>query len=219
MAPTIVILANGFARPELASWLGPAATPIITSLVHDTIAVARSVRGARLVLRYGPALPHEALAGLGPDVRTAPIRSLKGADLAVALADAGGAGGPAILVGADLPHLPSWRLRDALTHLADGADLVVGPSEQGDWYLLGLRAAAPELLEGLPGLGESPAALMRAAAHHGHAVAALPPWFGIRTRDDLGALAEALRTMPQGVAVQTRSLLEGGLGFARAVGG
>jgi hypothetical protein len=219
MTPTIVILANGFVRTELTAGLGSVAIPFATSFVHDTVAIARSVRGARVVLRHGPGLPSQALAGIGPDVRTAPIRSTGAAELAHAVGDALADGGPALILSATLPHLPSWRLRDALTYLADGVDAVIGPSDQGDWYLLGMRAPTTELLRSFPGYGESAQPLAEAASRQGGRVALLPPWFGIQTRADLEALAEALRTMPHGVAPQTRSLFDAGMGYARALGG
>lgn len=219
MAPTIVILADGLANAELSQWLGPAEVPLITSIVHDTVAVARSVHNGRVLLRYRTSLPSAVLAGLDPDIATAPLRSFDSAELGGVLRATLAAGDVVLLLSADVPHLPPWRLRDALTHLREGNELVVGPSEQGDWYLLGLRTADAALLDKLPKVGEAPTQLVRAAREQQRRAAILPPWFGIRTRDDLDALAEELQTMPYGVAVQTRTFLDSSMGFARAVGG
>jgi glycosyltransferase A (GT-A) superfamily protein (DUF2064 family) len=218
MAPTIIILSNGLTHTELAERLGPAATSFVTSFVHDTIAVARSLRDTRVVVRYGPAMPTEALVGIEPTVRSAPLRSFEGRDLAMVLAEATAEGDPAVLVSDGLPHLPPWRLRDALTHLQGGADTVIGPSDTGSWYLIGVRAAPRELLRHIPGGGEPASNLARVAGGRGRRVALLPPWFGVETRADVHALADALRTMPRDVAARTRSLFEAGPGFARALG-
>jgi hypothetical protein len=219
MAPTILIAADGFARDELASRLGPAATPFAAGFLADTVAIARSLAGARVVVRYGPHFPRAALAGLAADVAVAPIVGLGGSELAEALGEALAEGGPALLLGADVPHLPPWRLRDALTHLDFGADAVIGPSDQGDWYLLGLRAPAPELLRRIPSRGVSPAALWEAGRSGRRRVVALPAWFAISSGAGLADLAEVLHSMPPGVASRTRALFESGLGSARAVGG
>lgn len=219
MAPTIVIVTNGLVRTELAERLGPVAAAFAASFVRDTVAVARLVKGARVILRYGPATPPEALTAIEPAVRAAPLRGVGGTELAAVLAEATAEGEPAVLVGDGLPHLPPWRLHDALTHLESGADMVIGPSDTDSWYLLGLGAAARDLLRHIPGGGESARGLARAAGSQGRRLALLPPWFGVQTRDDIQALADALRTMPHGVATETRALFEARSGLARAIGG
>lgn len=219
MAPTIVIVADALTGDELTTQLGPVATALAASFLADTLAVAQALTDARIVVRYSPGFPRAALAGLAPWIELAPIGAVTGPALAAALAEALASGGPALLIGADTPHLPPWRLRDALTHLAHGADAVAGPSDSGDWYLLGLRAPAPELLRHLPARGSSLAGLRRAAAAGDRQLVALPAWYSVRTGAGLAALAEALRTMPSGVAARTRALLATEAVAARAVGG
>lgn len=219
MAPTILIVADSLIGDELARELGPAATRFAASLLADTVAVAKTITGARVAIRYGLRFPLAALAGLPAAIEAAPLRGEDGPALAATLAEALAAGGPALLLGADLPHLPPWRLRDALTHLAHGADLVIGPGDGGDWYLLGLRAPAPELLRAVPPRGSSPGGLARAAALAGRSAVALPAWYPIRTGGALASLAEGLRTMPPAVAAETRAALASEAVAARAVGG
>jgi glycosyltransferase A (GT-A) superfamily protein (DUF2064 family) len=126
--------------------------------------------------------------------------------------------GPVVLLGGDLPHLPIWRLRDALTHLEGGADVVIGPGESGGWYLLGLRAAHPALLRALPGSDDPPDDLCIAAATHGLRVSQLPAWYTLAALADLERLASDLSTMPPDVAPQTRTLLDENGAQSRAVG-
>ena len=49
------------------------------------------------------------------------------------------------LIGSDLPSLPTEHIGAALHHLQDGADVVLGPSEDGGFYLVGLRSPQPTL--------------------------------------------------------------------------
>jgi glycosyltransferase A (GT-A) superfamily protein (DUF2064 family) len=119
-----------------------------------------------------------------------------------------------------MPHLPIWRLRDALTHLESGADVVIGPSETGGWYLIGMRVGHPALLRALPGSDDPPDDLCIAAATQGMRVTMLPAWYTLDTLADVERLAADLRTMPPDVAPETRTLLHGDVAHqSRAVGG
>ena len=59
----------------------------------------------------------------------------------------------AVMIGSDLPHLPTERLEVALAALRQGAGLVIGPSEDGGYYLAGLKEPHAELFD-LP-MGDS----------------------------------------------------------------
>ena len=56
---------------------------------------------------------------------------------------------PVIFIGADIPDLSAARLRDAAAALRD-APVVIGPAEDGGYYLLGLRTPMPFLFEAMP---------------------------------------------------------------------
>ncbi len=45
-----------------------------------------------------------------------------------------------VLIGSDLPHLPRQRVADAFDLLSSGAELVLGPAEDGGYYLIGARS-------------------------------------------------------------------------------
>ena len=55
-----------------------------------------------------------------------------------------------VLVGSDVPSLPAQRIHDALRQLRAGADLVLGPSDDGGFYLIGLRTPQPALFVDIP---------------------------------------------------------------------
>jgi glycosyltransferase A (GT-A) superfamily protein (DUF2064 family) len=106
-------------------------------------------------------------------------------------------GTAAIVIRADTPTLPARCLELAFDALAaDGVDLVLGPSISGGWYLVGMSAAHPELLEGAD--WGDPQSIIDRAAELGLGWFMLPAWRCIRTADDL----EVLR----GEAEETSSL-------------
>lgn len=215
MAPTLTILADG-PSDELVTHLGPNAALLYTRLLLDTVEVARkALAGARLIVRYGPDVPPEALVGLAPTAEL--IRAPGEGSPAEALAAALELSGPAILLADTLPHLPPWRLRDALYHLNSGTDIVIGPSDRGGWYLLGLRKLEPDLLQALARDSALTVSLAETSSG-GYVIHVLPPWFGVDTVADLVSLAEELHAMPRTVAAHTRALLEANQA-SRAVGG
>jgi rSAM/selenodomain-associated transferase 1 len=96
----------------------------------------------------------------------------------------------AIAVDADSPTLPTAHLERACRDLMGGAiDAVVGPCDDGGYYLIGLRTPAPALFRDMPW---STAAVLGAtrerAARAGLALALLPPWFDVDRGDDLARL-------------------------------
>lgn len=54
-----------------------------------------------------------------------------------------------VIVGSDCPSLLPAHVDTAFRHLGDH-DVVLGPSEDGGYYLLGLKRSRPELFEGMP---------------------------------------------------------------------
>jgi uncharacterized protein len=56
----------------------------------------------------------------------------------------------AILVGTDTPDLHADDLVAAAQALRDGVDVVLGPAEDGGYWLIGLRRPVPALFESMP---------------------------------------------------------------------
>jgi uncharacterized protein len=61
-------------------------------------------------------------------------------------ADIGARGHAAIVIGSDCPVLDATYLHSAAAALADGADVVIGPVEDGGYVLIGMSRPRPELL-------------------------------------------------------------------------
>src|SRR5262249_38968052 len=52
-------------------------------------------------------------------------------------------------IGSDSPHMPARTPLEAITALED-LDVVLGPAEDGGYYLLGVQGTHPELFTGIP---------------------------------------------------------------------
>jgi glycosyltransferase A (GT-A) superfamily protein (DUF2064 family) len=113
-----------------------------------------------------------------------------------------------VIVGSDSPSLPADRLRTAVHLLrSGGVDGVIGPSEDGGYYLLGLHVPCPELFVGVAWSTERVLAeTLERAARAGRRLAVLAPWYDVDTMADLRRLAAELRVTEAG-APRTRRLL------------
>jgi glycosyltransferase A (GT-A) superfamily protein (DUF2064 family) len=112
------------------------------------------------------------------------------------------------VIGSDSPDLPAAYLREAFVRLGAGADVVLGPADDGGYYLIGLRARQPRLLREVPMSTPSVLADTLALARElGLRVELLPPWYDVDTAADLRQLAGRLRCAPAGVAPRTRAFL------------
>ena len=101
-------------------------------------------------------------------------------------------GGRVVVIGTDCPELTPGGLDEAFRSL-EAHDLVLGPTADGGYYLVGLRRHAPELFREVPWGGETVFAttLARACAS-GLQVAQLPRLADVDTPEDLDRLASAL---------------------------
>jgi rSAM/selenodomain-associated transferase 1 len=103
-----------------------------------------------------------------------------------------------VVVGSDSPHLPAAYVRRAF-HLLATADVVIGPAEDGGYYLLGQRAAsAPvDLFTSIemstPRVYDQTLDLAR---RQGVSVAFVPATFDIDEASQLPRLAAILRSAP-----------------------
>ena len=54
------------------------------------------------------------------------------------------------MIGADCPSLCAADLESALDALRAGKDIVIGPAEDGGYYLIGMRRHQAAIFEGIP---------------------------------------------------------------------
>lgn len=100
-----------------------------------------------------------------------------------------------VLIGSDIPTLPLSHLQEAFDHLEDSrCDAVFGPSSDGGYYLVGMRALHPELFENIPWSTSSVMAETSAQARkHNLNIALVPSWHDVDDRGDLARLVVELR--------------------------
>lgn len=94
-----------------------------------------------------------------------------------------------LVIGTDCPVLTSAYLDAALRALTEGADVVIGPSEDGGYVLIGLREPQPELFDNMPWSTPEvlPLTCERVAAK-GLKLATLPVLWDVDRPEDLARL-------------------------------
>ena len=122
---------------------------------------------------------------------------------------------PVIVIGSDLPGMPPARIREALARLAAERDTVVlGPSADGGYYLIGLarpRAGdpMPDLFTGIRwSSARTRADTVAAAERCGLRVELLEVWRDVDDATDLAALRTTLAGGGAGRAPATATVLD-----------
>jgi uncharacterized protein len=201
---TLAIMAKaprpGAVKTRLAACLPPLAiTELYRSLLQDTLALAQSLDGVETAI-VSPASDVEDLshvAGAGVRVVAQTGEGLA-AGLTSVFAHFAAAGRRRIVAfNSDSPHLPASALRLAFDALRS-CDLVIGPTHDGGYYLVGAREAHPGLFaaSALSTTNALEALLARARAF-GLSVRSMDPFYDIDVPADLSCLAEELRLAPE----------------------
>ena len=168
------------------------ALPGVEGALIETLLVARAARWAA---RVAPGRAYVLAAGGAPPTGLEALepggegRGERVAAAAAVVFETGG--GPLLIVSAAFPSLGSAHDEAALDDLGGDCDVTVGPSNAGDWYLLGLRNAAPALMRSLADDADA-AETMRAAALAGLQFGMLRSERPLRSVAD----ADALRADP-----------------------
>lgn len=176
---------------------------LVTSLLRDTLDAVNKVSGIDRAVIYTPATAASEFGALVPD---AWLLAQRGGDLGERMHGAFldlfaiGASG-AILIGSDLPTLPSSHLQMAAAALSAHADpLVIGPAADGGYYLIGLNRPHGALFEGMRwGTQDVLAATLRTAALAELEVVALPRWYDVDTSEDLRRALRDAATLSTGL--------------------
>lgn len=103
----------------------------------------------------------------------------------------------AIIIGTDHPTLPSPFIEHAFAALARPASIVLGPSTDGGYYLLGMNAYYPHLFEDMTySHGDVFANTLERAARTEAFLTILPVWYDVDEPGDLRRLADDLKSHP-----------------------
>jgi rSAM/selenodomain-associated transferase 1 len=199
----LVIMAKAPRLGEVKTRLTPILSPedvmaFYCCLLDDTLSLARSLGDVEVAIMC-PRWDVNELARLaGRDVS---VVAQKGEGLAAGLTSvfahfAEGHQRPTIAWNSDSPHLPRSVLEDAFTRLTTH-DLVVGPTHDGGYYLVGAKASHPALFasDGMSTSSALERLLSRARALE-LSVGFSDPFYDIDVAEDLARLAAELRLAP-----------------------
>ena len=157
MSTALIIFAKAPIPGEVKTRLCPPLDPDEAASLHGTLVLdaierTKGLQGTTLYVAGAPDLNHpffkvlegrygaKLLPQSGPDL---------GSRMRQAMQDAFDQGAQeVILTGTDLPTLPRAHLVEALT-LIKRLDVVLGPTADGGYYLIGLRKMIPDLFQGI----------------------------------------------------------------------
>jgi hypothetical protein len=208
---TIVIFARapqlGEVKTRLAKAIGAErALALYEAFLEDTCALTQGL-GARRIIAVAGDVDHPRVQHLAKSQRLT-VEPQGDGDLGERMARAVAthlAGGPVVIVGSDSPTLPRAYVHQALDELMTN-DVVIGPSDDGGYYLVGARVEVPELFAGVR--WSTPEVLATTIGRLGarpHAL--LPAWHDVDSAEDLARLERELPALPPSVAPATRRVI------------
>lgn len=189
----------------------PEAAELARCFLLDAVERVHMVAGSRPIMAYTPIEAEAQFEEAAPGFALIPQR---GGDLGARqlhLIEEVLALGlqAALVIGTDSPTLPRECLDEAVSLvMAPDVDVVLGPTEDGGYYLIGLRAPHAALFEHIPWSTSAVLGRMLERAHQlGLRVACLPTWFDVDTGADLERLRIELEATPGTTPRHTREFL------------
>ena len=201
MRQAVVIMAKAPQAGNVKTRLCPplsfeAAAALYRAFLLDTIAKVASLGTVQPVMSYVPASGASFFSALIPDWIRLPQ---EGTDLGERMHNcftqlSAQGYDHVLLTGSDLPTLPLHIFRQAIQLAASPhIDVILGPSEDGGYYLIGLRAPCPALFASMTwSTSDVLAETVRRATRLGLSIAYLPTWYDIDTPADLTRLQAAI---------------------------
>jgi rSAM/selenodomain-associated transferase 1 len=191
---------------------GEQAADLYRCFLLDTLELMLRIEGAQPILAYTPDEAEAFFRDFAPSgfVFTPQVGTGLGERLDHVLAQCLRDGyDQAVVMDSDSPSLPAAFLKQAFQTLDDPeTDVVLGPCEDGGYYLIGIKSPQSALFQKITWstsavTGET----LQRAQETGLRVVCLPPWYDIDVYEDLQRLTEELRALPEEQARHTRELL------------
>ena len=186
------------------------AADLYECFLRDTLELMRKVVDVQYVVGFLPEDARDYFHELAPDMElTCQFGASLGERLDHLLTEALANGSQRVVVmDSDSPTLPVAYVSQAFDQLAD-ADVVLGPTRDGGYYLIGMKRPQSHLLRQVqmstPHVLDDTLALAEAT---GLAVSLLPAWYDVDTIADLHQLDdEIIRVSKNGSASATRRWL------------
>ncbi len=161
--------------------------------LRDTIAKALRATST-VIVAYSATGDGEAIFDLLPESTTCIKQT--GRDLgeriaaAISFAESDGCG-PIIVIGTDSPTLPVELLATSLQQFEKpSTELVIGPTDDGGYYLVGVKQNIPQIFEEIPWSSDRvySTTLQQAEKAGLRGIEELPKWYDVDTPDDLRRL-------------------------------
>ena len=201
---TLVIMAKapraGSVKTRLAETIAlPAATELYLCLLNDTVTLAQTLDRVDVAIMR-PTSDVEDLSRALNDAATVVPQTGKGlaAALTSVFAHFANSGHQRVIAfNSDSPHLSTSILESAFDAL-EACDLVVGPTHDGGYYLVGAKASHDDLFAN-DGMGTASAleGLLARARALKLSVHLTEPFYDIDVADDLSQLADELQRVPE----------------------
>lgn len=204
MRPVVIIMVKvpvpGTVKTRLVPPLtAQSAADLAAALAQDAVRNIRPIAG--VLVAYSPPDGRTLLELLLPQGLhwTAQQGQNLGQRMSAAMTDAAAQGfSPLLVIGTDSPTLPPACIAEALQALqSDAADIVLGPTDDGGYYLVGARQPQPGLFDGVAWSTDKALSQTAAnAARLGLRCRLLPPWYDIDTGEDLVRLRREVDADP-----------------------
>lgn len=183
------------------------------ALLADTLTVICSVARVQPFVFVTPDDAGDEMLPYLP--REVPVRAQRGDDLGARMRNALAElidveqFDAAILVGTDTPLITAEHIDEAITLLRTRGGVVLGPADDGGYYLIGMTRVFPELFAGIEWGSDSVLMdTMRTAERRRIDVCLIRGAYDIDTIEDLRRLARDLELEPPQVAPHTRQVLK-----------
>jgi len=189
---------------------GEEAARLYECFLQDMLDIARAVPGVTRLINYWPKQEAAYFRQLAPDFDLIPQMGKRlGERLDNALSHCLSRGfEQAVITTSDSPSLPPPYLKQAFD-LLDTADVVLGPCDDGGYYLIGLKQPQPRLLLDVKMSTPTVAAdTLALAKEEGLKTALLPTWYDVDTVAGLTRLTDNLNRAAPDVAPHTRKYLQ-----------
>lgn len=185
----------GRVKTRLAQTVGDAAAAEIAKAFVETLLQRMVGIADRSVIGFAPPDARGAFAGLaGDDWRTVPqVDGDLGARMRAYFEKAFASGAQrVVLIGADSPDIPLEYVRSTFEML-DRFQLVLGPADDGGYYLIGARDEPPPIFDDMPWSTPrlqraTEARLRKLGWRFGHDWMRAPLWYDVDTTTDLERL-------------------------------
>ena len=183
----------------------PQDVDLLRALLLDTVD-GSALAGVRRVVAVTPASASQEIREMaGIDVMSQPDGDL-GVRMQAVMAALFEQGASAVaLIGSDVPHITAAPIAETFDVLASDRDaLVLGPSTDGGYYLIG-ACRVPDVFTNMQwGTGAVLSSTVQAAAIHGFRVHQLPIMRDVDTVDDLRAAVMSGRAKRSAAWLRTR---------------